>query len=100
MGTTLNLSECLLSMGREMQSQGRTRDALKLFSRLITFRDLPSTVSEEARARLADLFLADKQFGKARRLLSVLMCGRPNQGHYFYRYARALHRDQKADPHR
>ncbi|MFL5327789.1 MAG: tetratricopeptide repeat protein [Gemmataceae bacterium] len=100
MGTTLNLSECLLSMGREMQSQGRIRDALKLFGRLVTFRDLSAAVSEEARARLADLLLADKQFAKARRLLSVLMCSQPNQGRYFYRYARALHRDHKADPHR
>ena len=100
MGSTLNLSECLLAMGREMQTQGRTRDALKLFTRLSTFRDLAPAISEEVRARLADLLIADKQFAKARRILSVLMCSRPNEARHFYRFARALHRDQKADPHR
>jgi tetratricopeptide (TPR) repeat protein len=100
MGSTLNLSDCLLAMGRELQEHGRSRDALKLFGRLNRFRDLPPHVAEETKARLAELFIGEKQYRKARRHLSVLMCMRPSVGKYFYQYAHALHRDPKADPAR
>jgi tetratricopeptide (TPR) repeat protein len=49
---------------------------------------------------LADLLVGDRQFARARRLLSVLMCCHPNRAKHFYRFARALHRDQKSDPAR
>lgn len=100
MGKTLPLSECLLAMGRELHEQGRGRDALKLFTRLVTFRDLTPAVSEEAHSRLAELLLAEKQYKAARRHLSVLMCYRPGEAKYFYQFALALHRDTKADPNR
>src|SRR4051794_25078968 len=100
MGKTLNLSECMLEMGREMQAQGRHRDALKLFTRLVNFRDLSSEVAEETKARLAELYIGEKQFVKGRRLLSILMCSHPTKAKYYFRYARSLHRDAKADPHR
>lgn len=100
MGITLSLSDCLLEMGREMQAQGRRREALKLFARLTRFRDLPAPIAEEARGRLADLMIGEKQFRKARRHLSVLMCLRPSEGKYFYLYALATQRDKAADPHR
>lgn len=100
MSKTLNLSECLLAMGRELQDQGRTREAAKLFTRLVNFRDLDAHMAEDVRARLADLLLSDRQFKAARRHLSVLMCSRPGNAKYFYQFALALHRDPQGDPHR
>src|SRR4051794_34853932 len=100
MNTTLNLAESLLAMGRELQEQGRTRDARLLFARLIKFRDLATHIAEEAQTRLAELYLYDKQYKKARRHLAILMCMRPSTGRYFHLFAYALHRDPKGDPHR
>lgn len=100
MGTTLNLTECLLAMAREAQDQGRTRDAHNLLTRLVSFRDLPRPMAEQVHARLAEVLVAEKQFRKARRHLAVLMCLRPSSAKYFYQYAIALHRDPKGDPHR
>ncbi len=100
MSTTLNLTGSLLAMGRELHEQGRMRDARLLFERLVKFRDLGSEIAEEAHARLADLLIADKQYKKARRHLSILMCLRPSNAKYAYRYAVASHRDPKGDPHR
>jgi len=100
MGTTLNLNTCLLELAREAQSQGRTRDARNLLTRLVSFRDLPRPIAEQVHARLAEVFVAEKQFRKARRHLAVLMCLRPSEAKYFYQYAVALHRDPKGDQHR
>lgn len=100
MSTTLNLTGSLLAMGRELQEQGRTRDARLLFERLVKFRELGSEVAEEVHARLAELLIGDKQYKKARRHLTILMCLRPSNAKYAYRYAVATHRDPKGDPHR
>jgi tetratricopeptide (TPR) repeat protein len=100
MSTTLNLTDSLLAMGRELHEQGRARDARLLFERLVKFRDLGNEVAEEAHARLAELLLAVKEYKKARRHLTILMCLRPSSAQYCYRYAVATHRDPKGDPHR
>ena len=59
MSKTLNLSECMLAMGRELQEQGRTREAAKLYTRLVNFRDLDAALAEDVRARLVDLLLRE-----------------------------------------
>src|SRR5205807_10384209 len=100
MSTTLNLTDSLLAMGRELHEQGRARDARLLFERLVKFRDVSSEVAEEAHARLAELLMAEKQYKKARRHLTILMCLRPSNAKYCYRYAVASHRDPQGDIHR
>ena len=98
MSTTLNLTDSLLAMGRELHEQGRARDARLLFERLVKFRDLSREVAEEAHARFAELLLADKQYKKARRHLTILMCLRPSNAKYCYRYAVATHRSGPMKP--
>jgi Flp pilus assembly protein TadD len=44
--------------------------------------------------------MADKQYKKARRHLTILMCLKPSNAKYCYRYAVATHRDPKGDIHR
>jgi tetratricopeptide (TPR) repeat protein len=100
MGITLNLTDSLLAMGRELQEQGRTRDARLLFTRLVKFRGMPAATAEEAHARLSELLMGEKLFKRARRHLAILMCMKPHTGKYFHMYAVALHRDSKGDPHR
>lgn len=100
MTATLNLNECLLSMARDAQQQGRTRDARNILNRLVKFHDLPRPVAEQAHARLAEVLVADRQYRKARRHLAVLMCLKPSDARYFYQFAVALHRDPKGDQHR
>lgn len=100
MSTTLNLTDSLLAMGRELHEQGRARDARLLFERLVKFRGISSGVAEEAHARLAELLMADKQYKKARRHLTILMCLKPRNAKYCYRYAVATHRDPQGDIHR
>src|SRR5438270_876774 len=62
MSKTLNLSECLLTMGRDLHELGRHQDASKVLDRLAGFRDLPAAVAEECHARLADIHLSRKQW--------------------------------------
>lgn len=97
MGTTLNLHECLLAMAAEAQEQGRRRDARNLLKRLVKFRDLPRSTAESCHAQLAELYLENNDYRKARRHLAILMCLRPSQGKYFYQFATSLHRDPHGD---
>lgn len=100
MSTMLNLTDSLLAMGRELHEQGRAHDARLLFERLVKFRDLGAATAEEAHIRLAELYLAERSYKKARRHLTILMCLRPSVAKYCYRYAVAIHRDPKGDPNR
>ena len=78
MGRTLNLCECLLTMGRDFQALGRPIDAARVLQRLTGFRDLPATVAEEAHARLAELRLEQGEYAQARRHLTSVLFYRPS----------------------
>jgi len=97
MGRTLNLCECLLTMGRDFQALGRPIDAARVLQRLTGFRDLPATVAEEAHARLAELRLEQGEYAQARRHLTSVLFYRPSHAPYYYQLATALHLDVDAD---
>lgn len=100
MSKTLNLSDCLLTMGRELQEVGRSREASRVLHRLVTFRELPKPILEEAHSRLADIHLAERQYRKARRHLTIVLLYQPSSARYYFLMAGALHHDPKADPER
>lgn len=100
MSKTLNLSECLLTMGRDLHELGRHQDAANVLDRLAGFRELPAAVAEECHARLADIHLARKQYRKARRHLTIVLFYRPSIARYYFLLATALHHDPKADSER
>jgi tetratricopeptide (TPR) repeat protein len=84
-------------MGRDLQGIGRLVDASRVLQRLAGFRDLPSTVAEEAHARLATIFLQLREFKKARRHLTSAQFYRPSHAPYYFQLASALHHDPDAD---
>jgi len=100
MSKTLYLSECLLTMGRDLHELGRHHQASKVLERLAGFRELPATIAEECHARLADIHLGRKQFRKARRHLTIVLFYRPSNARYYFLLATALHHDPKADSER
>ncbi len=97
MGRTLNLSECLLAMGRDLQEAGRLAEASRVLQRLAGFHDLPAPVAEEAHARLGTIFLQLREFKKARRHLTSALFYRPSHAPYYFQQASALHHDPDAD---
>ena len=62
MSPTLNLVDHLLALGRRYQDLGQGRDALRIFTRLSSFRELPAEAAEEAQARLAELQLKRRKY--------------------------------------
>src|SRR4051812_21195412 len=97
MGRTLNLTESLLSMGRDYQQMGRTVDAARVLTRLASFRDLPAPLAEETHARLAALALKRGDYTQARKHLTTVLFYRPSNAFYYYQFAVALHNDTEAD---
>lgn len=97
MGRTLNLSECLLTMSRDLQNLGRLNDSARILKRLTSFRDLPANVAEEAHARLAEIRLDQGEYQLARRHLTSVLFYRPSHAPYYYQLATALHQDPDAD---
>src|SRR5205814_10600849 len=93
MSKTLNLSECLLVMGRDLHEMGRHDHAAHVLDRLAGFRELPAEVAGECHARLADIFLSRTQYRKARRHLTIALFCRPSGACYCYLSATCLHLD-------
>src|SRR5262249_47820973 len=90
MSRTLNLVDGLLLMGRRHQQLGRTRDALTIFARLASFRELPREVAEETQVRLGEIQLRRRKYRRARRHLAVALRYDPDNARYHYLLATAL----------
>jgi tetratricopeptide (TPR) repeat protein len=90
MSMTLNLVDHVLARGRKLQELGRHADALRLFSRLAGWQQLPAEVAEETQARLADIRLRYRQYAQARRHLAAVLAHRPDHARHHYQLARAL----------
>jgi tetratricopeptide (TPR) repeat protein len=97
MKTTLNLVDQLLARGRNFQELGRLHDAQDLLTRLAGFRELPAAAAEETQARLAELHLKRKQYGRARRCLAAALAHNPNDAHYHHLMAVAHQADDRGD---
>lgn len=97
MSRMLNVCEHLLNQGKTLQQLGRSYDALTVFHRLSSFRELPSDIAEETQARLAEIQLDRRKPVKARRHLLAALAYNPNNAHYHYVMATAL-RVAKDDP--
>jgi Tfp pilus assembly protein PilF len=97
MGRTLNLFDRLLERGRHLQAIGRTRDALAIFSRLASFKELPTAVAEEASARSAEIQLGQRKYQSARRHLAAVISHQPGNPRYHFMMANALDVDEDGD---
>ncbi len=97
MTTTLNFLDHLLSLGRKYQEIGRFADAETVLGRLSGFRELPAATAEEAQARLAELHLRRRRFGRARRCLSAALAHQPDSARYHLLMATALQADDRGD---
>jgi tetratricopeptide (TPR) repeat protein len=90
MKPTLNLVDHLLALGRRYQDLGQGRDALRIFTRLSSFRELPAEAAEEAQVRLAELQLKRRKYGRARRHLAIALRFQPDSARYHFLLAGAL----------
>ncbi len=97
MTTTLNLVDHLLSLGRKYQEVGRFADAEGVLGKLAGFRELPAAAAEETQARLAELHLRRRRYGRARRCLSAALVHRPDSARYHLLMAQALQADDRGD---
>src|SRR5437764_1569865 len=96
MSRMLNLAESLLGLGRTHQQLGRVHDAFAILSRLSRFRELPQCVAEETQARLGEIQLKRKKFGRACRHFQVALRHDPDNARYHHLLAGAL-RDQDSE---
>jgi tetratricopeptide (TPR) repeat protein len=97
MMTNLNLVEHILAMGRRYQEAGRLRDAVTVLARLSRFRYLPAEAAEETQSRLAEIYLKRRKYKQARRHLTAALRHQPDNAHYHYLLAAALHAEEGAD---
>jgi Tfp pilus assembly protein PilF len=98
MSKTLNLAECLLNTARNLHHLGRFHEALPLLQRLAQFRELASSVAEEAHALLAEIQLSREEFAQARRHLAVALAYAPKNADYHYLLAIAWEEDPEGEP--
>ena len=97
MTNTLNFLDHLLSLGRKYQELGRLTDAEDVLGKLAGFRELPADAAEEAQARLAELHLRRRKYGRARRCLTAALANRPDSARYHLLMAAALQADDRGD---
>jgi tetratricopeptide (TPR) repeat protein len=98
MSKTLNLIDSLLTTGRNLHQIGRTHDALRYLGRLADLRELPTEVAVEARTRLAEIHLQNRQYAHAQGHLTALLTRQPHHAQSHYLMASALDQDEKGDP--
>jgi tetratricopeptide (TPR) repeat protein len=94
---TLNLVDHLFAAATRSQEQGRLREAVRLLTRLASFRELPADAAEQAQARLAELQLKRRKFKRARRHLAAALQHAPDEARYHYGMATALAHDSDSD---
>jgi tetratricopeptide (TPR) repeat protein len=97
MNATLNLVDQVLALGRRYQELGRHRDAIRLFTRLSGFRELPAAAAEETQARLAEMHLKRRRFAQARRHLAAALGHGPDNARYHYLMGAALAADDRGN---
>jgi tetratricopeptide (TPR) repeat protein len=100
MSKTLNLVDCLLARGRNLQQLGRDQDALVILQRLAGFRQLPRQVAEETQLRLAEIQLERGEFQSARRHLTAALAQKPTSARYHFLMATALEADENGSDRR
>ena len=100
MVATVNLAEELLAMGHRYRDEGRTAEAREVFIRLLDLRSLPQRLAEQAQRSLAELYLDEGNYGKARRAMSAALAANPGQAEYHFLMARALDWDEAGDEER
>jgi Tfp pilus assembly protein PilF len=96
----LNLVDRLLMTGRNLQSVGRTHDALHALTRLAALRELPDDVAEETQVRLAEIQLRRRKFGRARRHLTAALRHDEANAHTHFLLATAVEGDDRPDVER
>lgn len=100
MSKTLNLVDCLLARGRNLQQLGREQDALIVFERLAGFRRLPPQVAEETQVRLAEILLERGEYQAARRHLTAALAQKPTSARYHFLMGQAIEADEKGNDRR
>jgi tetratricopeptide (TPR) repeat protein len=100
MSRTLNLIRRLMARGRKLHKLGVDQDALRTLRRLAGLGELPAGVAEEVQRRLAQLLLKQRKYAHARRHLAALLHHQPENPHYHYLMARAVEKDERAEPKR
>jgi Tfp pilus assembly protein PilF len=100
MSGTLNLYDRLLAIGRNYHKVQREREALHYLERLAALHDLPAELAEEAQLCLAEVYLRQRKYRRARRHLSIALLYRPDSARYHYLMATVLAKGQFRDPDR
>ena len=97
MSGTLSFIDRLLILSRHLHQRQRPWAALRYLTRLAALPDLPAAVAEEAQLRLAEIYLGQRKYRRARRHLTSALLYRPDSARYHYLMATALARGRYAD---
>jgi Flp pilus assembly protein TadD len=97
MGMTLSLVDGLLTRARTLERVGRNHDARQVLNRLAGLRELPAAAAFETQTRLAEIYLRDHTYSRARRHLTAALAHEPENARLHYLMAQALVRDEKTD---
>src|SRR5262245_10276148 len=97
---TLHFFDHLLARGRMLQGLGLGREAMRLFKKMASCRDLPQAVAEETQKRLGELRLESRQYAKARRHFAAALAYQPYYAGYHHLLATATRQDDDAEPRR
>jgi Tfp pilus assembly protein PilF len=97
MSRTLNFCEHLLAQGRNYHTLGVNDRAQGLFTNLARLRDLPADIAEETQSRLAELYMQQRKFGRARRHLTAALAHDRHNPLYHHLMAIALAEDPQGD---
>jgi predicted Zn-dependent protease len=97
MSRTLNLCDHLLSQGRHFHTLGVDDRALRTFTHLARFRELPREVAEETQIHLAELLLKHGRFAEARRHLTAALTHDADNPEYHHLMASAHRDDPRGD---
>jgi tetratricopeptide (TPR) repeat protein len=95
--TVLNFVDHLLARGRRYQELHQPRLALRVLGRLSGLRSLPGAETAEVQLRLAELHLEAKRFRKARRCLTAVLAGSPDNARAHYLMAVACRAEGRGD---
>jgi len=97
MATSLNMTEQLLKMGEEAVAGDDRPGAFRILRKLLSMREIPRPVTEQAHALLAQVLIKEGQFRQARRSLAVALAHDPASAHYHFLMGRAHDWDDDGD---
>jgi Flp pilus assembly protein TadD len=97
MGKTVRLQDQVWILAQECIQTGRDHRAIRLLLQLSTFGQLDSQLAEQVHSQLAELYLRQRRYRKARRSAHLALALQPGCARYHHQLARSWNEDPRGD---